>query len=270
MIEINKNYNENCLETMARMPDNYIDLVVTSPPYFNAREYSQYNSISDYMEQMEKCFTLANDKLKESRMLIVNISPVLVEREKRSKQSYRIPLPYYFVPMLEKIGFEFLEDIIWKKPEGSAANRNGGFFRSRKPVAYKPNIVTEYILVFKKSAPFLIDKVLKNDSLVIGDYERTNVWEINPETKSKHPAPYPIELVDKLIKYYSYENEIIYDPFMGSGTTALAAIKNNRNWIGSEISSEYCKIIEERVKKAREEKRKEKDLQAQTLFNELE
>jgi DNA modification methylase len=170
-----------------------------------------------------------------------------VPREKRSKQSYRIPLPYYFVPMMEKIGFEFLEDIIWKKPEGAAANRNGGFFRSRKPIAYKPNIVTEYILVFKKKSNSLIDKVLKNNSLVDDGYERSNVWEIQPKTKSKHPAPFPDEIADKLIKYYSYESDIVYDPFMGSGTTAKMAKSNKRNYIGSEISSEYCEIIKQRL-----------------------
>jgi len=183
----------------------------------------------------EQCFRV----LKESRMCIVNISPVLIEREKRSEQSYRIPLPFYYVPMMEEIGFEFLEDIIWKKPDGAVPNRNGGFNVHRKPVAYKPNIVTEYILVFKKKAPFLIDKVLRNDSLVEGDYERTNVWEINPETNSWHPAPFPGELVGKCIRYYSYENETVLDPFMGSGTTAKVCIRLNRNFIGAEMKVEY-------------------------------
>lgn len=127
-------------------------------PYYNAREYSQYKDVADYMAQMEQVFLGIERILKPSRMCVINISPVLVEREKRSEQSYRIPLPFYFVPMMEKIGFEFLEDIIWKKPDGAAANRNGGFYRHRKPVAYKPNIVTEYVLVFKKKANFLIDK----------------------------------------------------------------------------------------------------------------
>jgi len=177
---VGKLLNECCNETMKQMGSNTIDLIVTSPPYFNARDYSQYKSVQDYMAQMRVVFANAYEVLKESRMCVVNISPVLVEREKRSKQSYRIPLPFYYVPMMEEIGFEFLEDIIWVKPDGSAPNRNGGFYRHRKPIAYKPNIVTEYILVFKKPAPFLIDKVIKNDSLVGDGYERTNVWQIQP------------------------------------------------------------------------------------------
>lgn len=247
MLELNKIYNESNLETLKRISDDSIDLVVTSPPYYNAREYSQYSSVDDYMNQMFEIFNTVFNKLKQSRMCIVNISPVLVERVKRSEQSYRIPLPFYYVPMMEKIGFEFLEDIIWQKPDGSAPNRNGGFFRHRKPIAYKPNIVTEYILVFKKPAPFLIDKILRNDSLVEGEYERTNVWKINPETKSSHPAPFPETLVEKLIKYYSYEDDLVYDPFMGSGTTAVSALKNRRNYLGSEISAEYCDVANKRI-----------------------
>jgi len=246
-MEKNKIYNEDCINTMAKIKDDFIDLIITSPPYFNAKEYSQYENVPEYMNQMKAIFLEAERVMKEGRMCIINISPVLVAREKRSKQSYRIPLPYYFVPMMEEIGFEFLEDIIWEKPEGAAANRNGGFFRSRKPLAYKPNIVTEYILVFKKKSNLLIDKSLQNNSLVNDSYERSNVWKIQPQTKSKHPAPFPDEIADKLIKYYSYENDLVYDPFMGSGTTAKMAKINKRNWIGSEISEEYCNIIEQRL-----------------------
>jgi len=247
-MELNKIYNENCLRTIERMEDDFLDLVVTSPPYYNAKKYSQYESVSKYMAEMKNIFYRINKKVKPSRMCVINISPVLVPREKRSMQSYRIPLPFYYVPMMEKIGFEFLEDIIWVKPDGSVPNRNGGFFRNRKPVAYKPNIVTEYILVFKKKADFLIDKVLSNNSLVEDDYERTNVWEIRPETRGLHPAPFPEKLADNIIKYYSYENDIVYDPFGGSGTTAKVAIENNRNYIVSEISQDYCDIIKNRIK----------------------
>lgn len=231
-------HNEDCNETISKLEDNSIDLVFTSPPYYNAREYSQYQDVSDYMSQMENVFLGIERILKPSRMCVINISPVLVERESRSKQSYRIPLPFYFVPMMEKIGYEFLEDIIWKKPDGAAANRNGGFYRHRKPVAYKPNIVTEYVLVFKKKADFLIDKVLQNNSLVDDGYERTNVWEIQPETKSWYSAPFPKKLAENIIRYYSYENETVYDCFGGSGTTGKVAESLNRKWIMSELNTD--------------------------------
>lgn len=237
----------DCLEVMAGMPDECVDLVVTSPPYYNAKEYVQYASVKDYMAQMRAIFTQVCRVLSKSRMCVVNISPVLVKREKRSKQSYRIPLPFYFVPMMEEVGFEFLDDIIWLKPEGAALNRNGGFYQHRKPVAYKPNTVTEYILVFKKPAPFLIDKVLRQDSLVEGEYERTNVWQINPDGNNEHPAPFPTGLAERVIRYYSYKGELVFDPFMGSGTTAVVAKQLGRAYFGIDISEEYCEMARKRV-----------------------
>jgi DNA modification methylase len=91
------------------------------------------------------------------------------------------------------------------------------------------------------------------------------VWRITPDTGINHPAPFPLKLAKKIIVSSTKEGDLVYDPFMGSGTTAKMSILNNRNWIGSEISSEYCNIIEERVKKAWGEKRKEKDLDAQAI-----
>ena len=235
------------IETLKELDNNSVDLVVTSPPYFNAKEYSQYDTLESYMDIMKKTFELVENILKESRMCIINISPVIVKREKRSEQSYRIPLPYYFVPMMEDIGFEFLEDIIWEKPESSVPNRNGGFFRHRKPIAYKPNIVTEYILIFKKKSNFLIDKILQNNSLVEDDYERSNIWKIHPKTKSKHPAPFPDELAKKCILYYSYKGDVILDPFVGSGTTCKVAKDLGRKYIGIDVSQKYIDIAKDRL-----------------------
>ena len=97
---------------------------------------------------------------------------------------------------------------------------------------------TESALVFKKKANFLIDKVLQNNSLVGDEYERTNVWEIQPEIKSWHSAPFPKKLAENVIRYYSYENETVFDCFAGSGTTGKVAETLNRNWIMSEVSTE--------------------------------
>ncbi len=246
--------HNDALSALQSFQDNTIHLTVTSPPYFNARDYVTYTSLDHYFDTMRGIFQEVLRVTKESRMCAVNISPVLVPRESRSKQSYRLPLPFTFVEMMTKMGWEFLEDIIWVKPSGASANRNGGFYRHRKPVAYKPNIITEYIFVFKKPAPFLIDKVLRsidqetlNNSLVADGYERTNVWTMNPETRSKHPAPYPLELPEKLIRYYSYVGETVLDPFAGSGTTGVAAKMLNRNHIMIEQDETYVKMIKQRL-----------------------
>lgn len=246
MIELNKIYNEDCLQGMKKLEDSSIKLVVTSPPYFNVKEYSQWKTYQDYLLWLEKVFVECFRILDNGRMCCVNLSTIIEPREKRSMESKRIPLPFHFVNIMEKIGYKFLEDIIWIKPEGSAKNRNGRFFQDRQPVQYKPNVVNEYIFVFQKPMNGLIDKIvrsyngeIKEKSLVLGEYDRSNIWYFNPETKSKHPAPFPEELSDRCIKYYSYINDLVLDPFMGSGTTSRSAKKLNRNYIGFEIHEKY-------------------------------
>ena len=247
-----KLFNGDCLEVMKSIPDGSVDLTVTSPPYFNAREYSQYETYQLYLDFLESVFDLVMQKTKEGRMVAVNLSVIIEPRESRNKESNRYPIPFHFVNIMEKIGWKFIEDIIWVKPEGAVANRNGGFYRHRKPIAYKPNTVNEYILVFQKPCDFLIDKIIKDcdeSSLVKGDYQRTNVWYIQPENKlSKlHSAPYPKELASNLIKYYSFRGDIVLDCFMGSGTTGVAAKQLDRNFIGIELDETYFNLAKNRI-----------------------
>jgi DNA modification methylase len=253
-LEVNKILNIDCREGFKPMQDNSIHLIVTSPPYFNVKEYSHWDTYQDYIEWLKDVFCECFRVLKEGRMCCVNLSAIIQPRAKRSEESKRIPLPFHFVNLMEGIGFKFLEDIIWVKPEGAVKNRNGRFSLDRQPVQYKPNVVNEYILVFQKPMKGLIDKIVrsykgevKKKSLIENGYERTNVWYMNPETNGKHPAPYPEELSDKCIKYYSYVNDIVLDPFMGWGTTAISSLKLNRKYIGFELHSEYCQIAEDRI-----------------------
>lgn len=254
LIELNEIYNEDCLEGMKRIPDGSVDLIITSPPYYNAKDYSHWDTYDDYLNWLKNVFTKCFDVLKEGRMCCVNISVIIEPRTKRSEESKRIALPFHFVNLMENIGFKFLEDIIWCKPEGSAKNRNGRFYQDRQPIQYKPNIINEYIFVFQKPMNGLIDKIvrsysgdIKENSLINGSYDRTNIWYINPETKSKHPAPFPLELSDKIIKYYSYIEDVVFDPFMGSGTTAVSAKQLNRNYIGFELDEIYYDIANDRI-----------------------
>ena len=182
MIELNKIYNEDCLEGVKRIPDGSVDLTVTSPPYFNAREYSQWQTYGGFLNFLEKVFKENYRITKEGRMCVVNISTIIQPRECRNGESKRIALPFHFVTLMEDIGFKFLEDIIWIKPEGASKNRNGGFFRHRQPVAYKPNVVNEYVFVFQKPMNGLIDNIvrsykgeIKEKSLVDDGYERSNI-----------------------------------------------------------------------------------------------
>ncbi len=243
----------DCVEELQKLPANSVDCVITSPPYYNAKEYSQYEDYDCYLSFLENVFIECFRVLKIGRMCCVNISPIIIPREKRSKTSKRIPIPFHLVNIMEKIGFKFLEDIHWIKPNGSVPNRNGGFFRHHKPVAYKPNCVNEYILVFQKG-DYLIDNILKeysdeviNDSLVNDDYDKTNLWYFNPESKIKHPAPFPLDLPFKLIRYYSFVGDTVLDCFMGSGTTGVACNKLNRNFIGIELNEDYFELAKGRL-----------------------
>jgi DNA modification methylase len=244
----------DCLELLDSVDPYSIDLLLTSPPYFNAKSYSYWETYEEYMCWLEKIFTKALFVLKEGRMCVVNLSVIIEPRLNRSQESKRIPLPFHFVSLMEKIGFKFLEDIIWAKPEGSSKNRNGRFYQDRQPVQYKPNVINEYILVFQKPMTGLIDKIvrsyvgkIKEQSLVENGYERTNIWYINPVTSSKHPAPFPQELSDRVIKYYSYVDDTVLDIFAGSGTSGVSAKNLNRNFILMEKEQEYYDLIMKRL-----------------------
>ena len=256
MIETNKIYLGDCIETMKAFQEKSIHLTCTSPPYYNAREYSVWKTYEDYLQFMESVFREVYRITADGRMCVVNLSPVIEARISRSHESKRLPIPFHFFSIMDKIGWKYIDDIVWLKPEGAAANRNGGFYQHRKPVAYKPNIVTETIFVFQKPAPFLIDKIVRSysgetleKSLVNEEYERSNVWKINPVTGSDHLAPYPEELSNRIVKYYSFVGDTVLDPFMGSGTTAVSSAKLERKYIGCEIHKEYVDMAEERIKK---------------------
>lgn len=251
--------NEDCLIGLKNINEVCVDLTWTSPPYYNAKSYSEWETYQGYLNFLENVFYEIYRVTKDGRMCVVNLSPVIVQRESRSHESKRLAIPFHFFSIMEKIGWKYIDDIIWVKPEGAAINRNGGFFQHRKPVAYKPNLVSETILVFQKPAKFLIDKIVRSykdevleKSLVLDEYERSNVWLINPETKSKHLAPYPEKLSDNIIKYYSFYGDLVLDPFLGSGTTLVSCKKYGRNGIGFEIHEEYVNMSKKRLENTKE------------------
>ena len=246
--------HDDALNYLTEMDGDCVHLTCTSPPYYNAKAYAQWSTYDKYLQFLEDIFREVYRVTEQGRMCAVNLSPVIQARESRAHESKRLAIPFHFFSIMERLGWQYIDDIIWLKPEGSAVNRNGGFFQHRKPVAYKPNLVTETILIFKKPAPFLIDKTVRSyapeileRSLVPDGYERSNVWCFNPETTSKHLAPYPTELSDRIVQYYSFVNDLVLDPFMGSGTTAISCLKYDRRYIGVEIHEEYVKMADDRI-----------------------
>jgi len=246
----------DCKEVLKSIEEESVHLTCTSPPYYNTRDYSFWASYEDYLQFLDIVFKEVFRVTTSGRMCVVNLSPVIQARKNRSHESKRLPITFHFFSIMEKMGWKYIDDIVWVKPEGCVINRNGTFYQHRKPVAYKPNIVTETIFVFQKPADFLIDKVVRSyhgdilkQSLVKDGYERSNAWQIHPETKSKHDAPYPRELSDKIIKYYSFVGDLVLDPFMGSGTTALSCVDLKRKYLGIELHQKYVDLANERLEK---------------------
>ena len=233
-------------DVLKYVPDDSIHLTFTSPPYYNARDYSIYASYDAYMKFLEEVFSMIYRITKEGRFLIVNTSPVIVPRVSRQHSSKRYPIPFDLHYYLVKMGWEFIDDIIWEKPEYSVKNRIGGFQQHRKPLAYKPNNITEYVMVYRKKSERLLDWNIHQydtqtveESKVQDGFETTNVWKINPKSDKVHSAIFPIELCRKVIEYYSYKGDLVFDPFAGSGTLGRTAQIIGRNFFMTEKEEKY-------------------------------
>jgi len=238
--------NGDTISAMKLMVDESIHLTFTSPPYYNARDYSIYPSYKHYLEFLSETFKEIHRITKEGRFLIVNTSPVIVPRISRSHSSKRYPIPFDIHPYLMDMGWEFIDDIVWLKPEASVKNRIGGFMQHRKPLGYKPNCVTEYLMVYRKSTEKLLDWNIKqydketiDGSKVYDSYESTNVWKIDPCFNKVHSAVFPAELCKRVIQYYSYKGDLVFDPFGGSGTVGKTAQKMGRYYLLTEKDETY-------------------------------
>ena len=148
------------------------------------------------------------------------------------------------------MGWEFIDDIIWAKPEKSAKNRVAGFEVNRKPLTYKANARTEYVMVYRRKSFRLIDWNLRQypldtvaASLVSDDFERSNVWNISPVTDKVHSAVFPMRLCDQIVRLYSFVGDLVFDPFAGSGTLGKAAMRADRYFFMTEIQEDYVARI---------------------------
>lgn len=237
-------------QELTKLPDGCVHLTFTSPPYYNARDYSIYSSYNEYLDQLCAVFKEVLRVTKMGRFLVVNTSPVIMPRISRNHQSKRYPITFDLHARLVAMGWEFVDDIVWEKPEFSVKNRNGQFGQHRKPLTYKPNSVTEYLMVYRKPTDRLIDwnlrcynKETMEASRILGNYDNTNIWRIQPVSNKKHSAVFSVELCEKVIKYYSFKGDLILDPFAGTGTVALAAHNLDRNFLMVEMNDGYTKVI---------------------------
>ena len=214
-------------ETLPDLPANSIGLAFTSPPYFNARpDYSEYTSYEEYLLKIRKVIQQVHRVLAEGRFFVFNTAPVLLRRASRSEASRRLAVPFDIHRLFVEEGFDFVDDIIWEKPEGAgwATGRGRQFAADRNPLQYKAVPVTEYVLVYRKHTNRLIDWNIRDHpdqaavqrSKIDNDYERTNVWRLSPTSSKDHPAIFPLALAERVIRYYSFEGDVVLDPFAGN------------------------------------------------------
>jgi DNA modification methylase len=244
----------DCEEVLQDLPAGSVDLVFTSPPYYNARpEYTDYLTYEEYLLKIRKVIQQSYRVLGEGRFFVMNVSPVLIRRANRSESSRRIAVPFDMHRLFIEEGYDFIDDIIWEKPEGAgwAVGRGRRFAADRNPLQYKAVSVTEYILVYRKQSSKLIDwnirahpkQELVKASRIGNDYERTNIWRIKPSHDPRHPAIFPVELAKKVITYYSFKEDVVLDPFAGIGTTGKAAVLSGRRFVLIEQNPEYVNVI---------------------------
>lgn len=241
------------------LPDESTNLVFTSPPYFNARpDYAEYLEYDEYLEKMRRIIRECGRTLSEGRFFVMNISAVLIRRANRSEASRRIAVPFDIHRIFTEEGFDFIDDIIWEKPSGAgwATGRGRRFAADRTPLQYKAVPVTEYLLVYRKHTDKLIDWNIRNhpdkeavlSSKVQDGYEQTNIWRLPPSYTKEHPAIFPAELVKRVIQYYSFEGDVVLDPFAGTGTVGKVAINLNRRFALAEMDPNYLELIKRNAK----------------------
>ena len=250
--ELNKVYNIDCVDGMQRMPQECVDLTVTSPPYDKLRTYKGFSW--DFEATARELYRVT----KQGGVVVWIVADSTVSGSETGT-SFRQAL--YF----KECGFDLYDTMIWSKPSPQA------------PTEGRYYDVFEYMFIFSKGKPktlnLLVDR--KNKSFgakskketrscredrrtkegirTVKEYSRRfNVWEISRgHNKTSHPAVFPESLARDHILSWSNEGDVVLDPFLGSGTTSKMALLNNRNFVGFEISKEYCDIAQKRIEEAK-------------------
>jgi len=262
---MNRIFMHSC-EDMSELKKDSVALTVTSPPYWNAIDYdihasdkSQhyrtrayaegYAEYEEYLNWLGRVFAEVFRVTKPGGFCAIVIGTVL-----HSGRHY--PVPFDTIALMARLGWEFHQDIIWHKCTGGV-KRAGVTIQKPYPGYYYPNIMTEYILVFKKpgeaiykkptdakkkASAYPINRVFTMDIA-------NNVWHIAPVPPDHldHPCPYPEEIPQRLISLYSYKNDLVLDPFVGSGQTLKVAKHLKRKYVGYEIIKKYVTLTEQRL-----------------------
>lgn len=229
-------------EVMNELPDNSVHLMVTSPPYNVGKDYDENLSLKEYRALLKRVF-------KETYRVLVPGGRACINIANLGRKPY-IPLHSFIIEDMHDIGFLMRGEILWDKASSASPSTAWGtWLKANNPVLRD---VHEYILIFCKDT-FTRKNPHKRKSTISKEefLEFTkSVWQFDAERASKvgHPAPFPIELPYRLIQLYTFERDVVLDPFVGAGTTCIAALKNNRKYVAYDIDKKYCDLAERRIK----------------------
>jgi DNA modification methylase len=228
-------------ERMSELPESSVHLMVTSPPYNVGKEYDQDLSLDDYLAFLRRVWREVHRVLVPGGRACINVANL-------GRKPY-IPLHAFIAQDMLGVGFRMRGEIIWNKAASASASTAWGSWQS----ASNPTLrdVHEYVLVFSKGSfrrPGGADKINTISREQFLEWTKS-VWNFPAESARRvgHPAPFPLELPYRLIQLYTYAQEVVLDPFMGSGQTALAAIKAGRRFVGYETSTEYVALAQSRI-----------------------
>jgi modification methylase len=224
---------------MDAVPDNSVALAFTSPPYNVGKEYDENLSLEAYL-------TLIRDVAREIYRVLVPGGRYVVNIANVGRKPY-IPLHALYYPLHTELGFLPMGEIIWRKGKGANGSCAWGSWMSAKSPRLRD--VHEYLLVFAKAAfarPDRGESDIERDAFM---QATLSVWEIQPVSAKRigHPAPFPEELADRVIRLYSYVDDVVLDPFAGSGTTCVAAAKAGRHYVGYEIEPSFVELAQNRL-----------------------
>lgn len=240
---INKIHNENCLETMAKMPDNFLDLIITSPPYNKAgyegfirkrHEKDSWNARNiDYDEDSDNDF-MPDNEYQEEQIRVLNEMCRVLKPDGSIYYNHKIRISKHKashpIEWILKSNLTFRQQITWNRKNSPAVS----------PIRYLPN--TELIFCLTKT-PCQPNFERNKNTLFLGE-----VWEFSAKPNKLHPAPFPEELPTNIIMCLkNTQNIIVYDPYVGTGTTCIVAKKMGYNYIGSDTSKKYCNIAEQHL-----------------------
>ena len=277
MIEdyINKVITGDCIEVMKEMPEGWVDLIVTSPPYGVNIAYDVHNDdmeISEYLEFTRKWLTEAYKVLKDDGRIALNI-PYEINRQSKGGRIFFVSEVYQ---IMKEIGFKFfgVVDLEEDSPHRSKTTAWGSWMSPSSPYIYNPKecVILSYKKVHIKKVkgepqwkgePTVTEE--GKNKMVYQEEDKKEFmelvfgqWKYFADTRSLTKATFSMDIPNKAIKILSYKNDVILDPFNGSGTSCVAAEINDRRWVGIELSENYVNIARERIQGFVDQKKQQK------------